>query len=83
MIILLKIILGLIAIADIITLKYIFQDFQSTRKQSGYDELSIWRRLRFNVTTYFIMSSMVSLFVFLTYFIIIKLSIGWYGRSQD
>jgi len=76
MIILLKIILGLIAIADIISLRFIFRDFQTTRKQEGYDELSIWRRIRFNVTTYFIMSSMLSLLVFLIYFIIIKMSIG-------
>jgi hypothetical protein len=76
MIIVLKVILALIAIADVFSLKFIFDEYNKTTKQNGYDELSIWRRIKFNFTTYFIMSSMLSLFVFLTYFIIVKLSIG-------
>jgi len=76
MIILLKIILALIAVGDILSLKFIFKDFQATRKQDGYDELSIWRRIQFNLTTFFIMSSMLSLLVFLIYFIVIKITIG-------
>jgi hypothetical protein len=74
MIIVLKVILALIAIADGFSLKFIFDEYKKTTKQLGYDELSIWRRIRFNVTTYFIMSAMVSLFVFLFYFIIAKIS---------
>lgn len=76
MIILLKIILGLISVADIFALRNVWKDFQATRKQDGYDELSIWRRMRFNLTSFFLMSGMVSLLVFLVYFIIIKISIG-------
>jgi len=76
MIIVLKVILSLLAIVDVFSLKFIFEEYKKTTKQEGYDELSIWRRIRFNVTTYFIMSSMVSLFVFLLYFIIVKISIG-------
>ena len=76
MIVLLKIILGLIAIANGFATWSIFKDFQVTRKQDGYDELSIWRRVRFNLTSFFMMAGMVSLFVFLLYFIIIKISIG-------
>lgn len=76
MIVVLKVILALLAIADVFSLKFIFDEYQKTRKQAGFDELSIWRRIRFSVTTYFIMSAMLSLFVFLTYFVIVKLSIG-------
>jgi len=76
MIIVLKVILALLAIADVFSLKFIFDEYKKTVKQIGYDELSIWRRIKFNVTTYFIMSAMLSLFVFLTYFVIVKLSIG-------
>lgn len=76
MIIVLKVILALLAIADVFSLKFIFDEYRKTTKQNGYDELSIWRRIRFNVTTYFIMSAMLSLFVFLIYFIIVKISVG-------
>jgi hypothetical protein len=76
MIVLLKIILALFAIADLFAFWSVFKDFQATRSQEGYDELSIWRRFRFNLTSFFLMSGMVSLFVFLMYFIIIKISIG-------
>jgi hypothetical protein len=76
MIILLKIILALIAVADGFSLKFIFDEYRKTTKQDGYDELPIWRKIRFNVTTYFIMSAMVSLFAFLAYFIIAKITLG-------
>jgi len=76
MIVVLKIILALLAVADILTLRFIAKDFMTTKKQDGFDELSIWRKVRFNATTYFIMSAMLSLFVFLVYFVIVKMSIG-------
>lgn len=76
MIIVLKIILALLAVADIISLRFIFDEYKKTVKQTGYDELSIWRRIRFNMTTYFIMSAMLSLFVFLVYFVFVKLTLG-------
>lgn len=75
MIIVLKIILALIAAADVLVFRFLLKDYQTTRKQEGYDELSIWRRLRFNITTYFIMSSMIALFVFLVYFIVIRINL--------
>ena len=75
MIVVLKIILALLAIADILTLKFILKDFMLTKKQDGFDDLSIWRKIRFHATTYFILSSMLSLFVFLVYFIIVKISL--------
>lgn len=76
MIIVLKVILALLAIADMLSMKFIFDEYKKTSKQVGYDELSIWRRIKFNITTYFIMSAMLSLFVFLVYFIFVKISIG-------
>ena len=76
MIIVLKIILTLIAIADVFTSKFIFDEYIKTKKQDGYDELSIWKRIQFNITTYFILSSLISLFVFLLYFVFSKISIG-------
>lgn len=76
MIIVLKVILALLGIADVLSIRFIFDEYKKTVKQVGYDELSIWRRIRFNMTTYFIMSSMLSLFVFLVYFIFVKLTIG-------
>lgn len=76
MIIVLKIILTLIAVADVFTSKFIFDEYIKTKKQDGYDELSIWKRIQFNITTYFILSSLISLFVFLLYFVFSKISIG-------
>lgn len=76
MIILLKVILSLFAIADGFATWSIFKDFQATRNQDGYDELSIWRRIKFNLTSFFMITSLVSLFVFLIYFVIIKISVG-------
>ncbi len=76
MVILLKIILGLISLADCFAVWSLFKDFKTTRSQDGYDELSIWRRIRFNLISFFMMTGMISLFVFLVYFIITKISIG-------
>jgi len=76
MIILLKIILGLFSVADLFAAWQIFKDFRSTRSQDGYDELSIWKRIKFNVISFFVITSMISLFVFLVYFIFIKISLG-------
>lgn len=76
MIVLLKIILGLIAIADGFAVWSVFKDFQSTRGRDGYDELSIWKRLKFNLVSFFMIAAMISFLVFLIYFIIIKISLG-------
>lgn len=76
MIILLKIILFLIATGDILVFKFFFSDYTKTIKKEGFDELSIWRRIKFNFTAYFIMSSMVSLLIFLIYFMVMKISVS-------
>ena len=76
MIVILKIILAILAVAAGYVTWTVFQDFQQTRKQEGYDELSIWRRLRFNATFFFMFAGIVSLIVFLAYFIITKITLG-------
>ena len=76
MIILLKVILSLFAILNVFATWSVFKDFKATRSQDGYDELSIWRRIRFNLTSFFMITGMISLFVFLVYFVIIKISLG-------
>jgi hypothetical protein len=76
MIIVLKIILGLLAIADILVLRYVAGDFKKVRKTEGYDNLSIWEKLRFTSVFYFLLTALVSLFVFLGYFIVVPLQIN-------
>lgn len=76
MVILLKIILFLIATGDILVFKFFFSDYKKTIKKEGFDELSIWRRIKFNFTAYFIMSSMVSLLIFIIYFMVMKISVS-------
>lgn len=76
MIIVLKIILALISIADVFAIWSVWNDFQITRKQEGYDELSVWRRIRFNLTMFFMVVGMVSLFTFLLYFIFSNITIS-------
>jgi len=76
MIIILKVILALMAVASGFVGWNIFGDYQNTRKQDGYDELSIWRRLRFNFTFFFMALGAVSLIVFLVYFVFVKMTLG-------
>ena len=75
MIIVLKIILLLIAIADIIICRITLKDFISVRKNDGYDNLSIWEKIKFSTVFYFLLMALVSLFTFLAYFIIIPIQI--------
>jgi hypothetical protein len=76
MIIILKIILALLSITDIFVFRFVFIDFNKTRKTEGYDELSPWEKLRFNLIFFFISCSLISLLVFLLYFVIIPITIG-------
>lgn len=76
MIILLKIILGLISVADLLACRFVLKDFSKVRKSDGYDNLSIWEKIRFSTVFYFITMAMISLFAFLVYFIIIPLQIA-------
>lgn len=76
MVLILKIILFFMCIADGFAIWSVFKDFKSTKSQDGYDELSIWQRLKFNLLSFFIILSMSSLMVFLFYFIFSKISIS-------
>ena len=75
MIIVLKIILGLLALASILIGKFVWQDFFKVRKREGYDMLSIWEKIRFISVFYFILMALVSLLVFFFYFIIVPIQI--------
>lgn len=75
MIIILKIILGLMAIANILVFRFVTKDFIKVRKTDGFDNLSIWEKMRFSSVFYFILTALVSLFVFLSYFIIAPIQI--------
>jgi hypothetical protein len=76
MIIVLKVILALMSVAAGFVGWNIFGDYRVTRKQDGYDELSIWRRLRFNAMFFFMVLGITSLIVFLLYFVFVKTTLG-------
>lgn len=75
MIIVLKVILALMAVAAGFVGWNVFKDYKATRKQEGYDELSIWMRLRFNATFFFMSLGIASLIVFLIYFLFVKMTL--------
>jgi len=76
MIIVLKVILALMAVAAGFVGWNVFGDYKATRGQDGYDELSIWRRFRFNSTFFFMILGIASLIVFLIYFVFVKMTLG-------
>ena len=75
MIILLKIILFLFLVADILATRFVIKDFIKVRKTEGFDNLSIWERIRFSSVFYFIITALISLSIFLGYFIIVPIQI--------
>lgn len=76
MIYVLKVILFLLIIAMGFAVKFIYKDFDNVRKSEGFDDLSIWERVRFNFTFFSMFSAIASLIVFLLYFIFVKITIG-------
>jgi len=76
MIIVLKVILALMTVASSFVAWNIFGDYKSTRKQDGYDELSIWNKLKFNSMFFFIILGITSLITFLMYFLFVKMTLG-------
>jgi hypothetical protein len=72
----LKIILALIAIANVFIFRFVTKDFNRVRKSEGYDNLSVWEKMRFSSVFYFILMALLSLFIFLVYFVIIPIQIG-------
>ena len=63
------------ALACFFVFRFISKDFTKVRKTDGFDNLSIWERIRFSSVFFFMFSALLSLFVFLLYFIIIPLQI--------
>jgi hypothetical protein len=76
MIYVLKTILSLLVIAMGFAVRFIYKDFDNVRKSEGFDTLSIWEKLRFNFTFFSMFSGVISLVVFLMYFIFVKITIG-------
>jgi hypothetical protein len=76
MIIILKIILSIVAIANIFVFRTVLKDFMKVRKTEGYDNLSIWEKMKFSSIFSFMFTSLLSLFIFLIYFVIIPIQIG-------
>ena len=75
MIIVLKIILALMALATGFIFSFIIKDFLKVRKTEGYDNLSIWEKMRFSSVFIFLFMALVSFFVFLTYFVVVPIQI--------
>lgn len=75
MVVLLKIILGLLCLANIFVFRFIYKDFSKIRKSDGYDDLSVWEKFRFSTVFFFILTTSISFFVFLLYFILIPIQI--------
>lgn len=75
MIILLKTILGLISIATCFIFSFVIKDFNKVKKTDGYDNLSIWEKIKFGSIFYFMFMSLLSFLIFLVYFIIINIQI--------
>ena len=61
MIILLKIILFLFLVADVFVIRFVGKDFLKIRKTEGYDNLSIWEKMRFSSVFYFILTALICL----------------------
>lgn len=64
------------AIANILVFRFVSKDFLKIRKSDGYDNLSVWEKMRFSSVFYFILLSLLSLFVFLVYFTVIPMQIN-------
>lgn len=64
------------ALANLFVFRFVTKDFLKIKKSEGYDNLSIWEKMRFSSVFYFILLSLVSLFVFLIYFTIIPMQIN-------
>jgi hypothetical protein len=72
----LKVVLFLLCVAMGLAMRFVYLDYKGIKQTDGFDELSIWQKIRFNFTFFSIFSSIVSLIVFLTYFIFVTIRIG-------
>lgn len=74
MIYVLKTILLLLSIAMGLVIKFVYQDFKKIKETDGFDELSIWQKFKFSFTFFSIFSAILSLIVFLLYFMFAKIT---------
>jgi hypothetical protein len=76
MVYVLKVILFLLCVGMGLATRFVYLDYKGIKQTEGFDELSIWQKIRFNFTFFSIFSSIVSLIVFLAYFIFVTIKIG-------
>ena len=75
MIVVLKVILSLLSLAVGVIARFVFKDFRNVRKTEGFDEITVWQKLKFMSTFVMIMTGLASLITFLLYFVIAPLQI--------
>lgn len=76
MVYVLKVILFLLSVAMGLAIRFVYLDYKKIKETEGFEELSIWQKIRFNFTFISMFSSVVSLIVFLFYFIFVRITIG-------
>jgi hypothetical protein len=76
MVYVLKIVLFLLSLAMGLVTRFVYLDYKKIKETDGFDELSIWQRIRFNFTFFSIFSAIVCLIVFLIYFIFVRIKLG-------
>lgn len=76
MVYVLKVVLFLLSLAMGLAMRFVYLDYKKIKETEGFDDLSIWQKIRFNFTFFSIFSSIVSLIVFLIYFVFVKITLG-------
>jgi hypothetical protein len=76
MVIVLKVILALLVVAEVFVGRYMILDFLRTRKSENYENSSIWGRFTFNAIFFFVMTALISLAIFFFYFIFSSIQIS-------
>lgn len=76
MVYVLKVILFLLSVAMGLAIRFVYLDYKKIKETEGFEELSIWQKIRFNFTFISMFSSVISLIVFLFYFIFVRITIG-------
>lgn len=76
MVYVLKIVLFLLSLAMGLVTRFVYLDYKKIKETDGFDDLSIWQRIRFNFTFFSIFSAIVCLIVFLIYFIFVRIKLG-------
>ena len=75
MVIVLKVILFLLLVAEYFVSRFMLKDYLKAKKSEHYDSLSIWNRLVFNSTFFFTATALISLAVFFVVFIVSNIQI--------